>query len=162
IYYALAGNIAINNCFNIKAIHAAVGNPEKEGTTLGIPIIDYTIPSSFGSLELQKKENTEFVGQDVDYDALQAVPLIAIDSLELERIDFAKIDVEGMEMDVLKGAMNSIEKFNPVLLIEVIKSNSQEIVALLTNLGYQVFGLGINILAIHRDDPILDEIKQKL
>ncbi|MGA8320591.1 MAG: hypothetical protein WB774_07170 [Xanthobacteraceae bacterium] len=26
IYYALAGNIAINNCFNARAINAAVSN----------------------------------------------------------------------------------------------------------------------------------------
>ena len=30
IYYALAGNITINNCFNAHAIHAAVG--AQEGT----------------------------------------------------------------------------------------------------------------------------------
>jgi FkbM family methyltransferase len=30
IYYALAGNIAINNCFNVRAIHAAV--PSTPGT----------------------------------------------------------------------------------------------------------------------------------
>lgn len=27
IYYALAGNLAINNCFNARAINAALGNP---------------------------------------------------------------------------------------------------------------------------------------
>lgn len=30
IYYALAGNIAINNCFNVKAIFAALGNPSNK------------------------------------------------------------------------------------------------------------------------------------
>ena len=28
LYYAVAGNIALNNCFNVKAIHAAVGNTD--------------------------------------------------------------------------------------------------------------------------------------
>jgi len=28
LYYAVAGNIARNNCFNVKAIHAAVGNTD--------------------------------------------------------------------------------------------------------------------------------------
>jgi len=37
IYYALAGNIAINNCFNARAIHAAVA--ERQGT-MKIPVLD--------------------------------------------------------------------------------------------------------------------------
>ena len=30
IYYALAGNLAINNCFNARAIHAAVTNAARQ------------------------------------------------------------------------------------------------------------------------------------
>ena len=64
IYYALAGNIAINNCFNARAIHAAVtGQPG----TMKIPNPNYLVPASFGSLELRKRENTEFIGQAIDY-----------------------------------------------------------------------------------------------
>lgn len=31
IYYALAGNIAINNCFNVRALNVALGNPKNRG-----------------------------------------------------------------------------------------------------------------------------------
>ena len=48
IYYALAGNIAINNCFNAIAMHAAISS--EQGIML-IPTPDYLVPSSFGSLE---------------------------------------------------------------------------------------------------------------
>ena len=46
IYYALAGNIAINNCFNVRALNVALGNPKKKGggETLEIPSLDYTKP----------------------------------------------------------------------------------------------------------------------
>src|SRR5580700_8496589 len=48
IYYALAGNIAINNCFNALAINAAVSS---ESGVMQIPSPNYLVPSSFSSLE---------------------------------------------------------------------------------------------------------------
>ena len=66
IYYALAGNIAINNCFNAIAMHAAISS--EQGIML-IPTPDYLVPSSFGSLELKPRAETEFIGQPIDYSA---------------------------------------------------------------------------------------------
>ena len=56
IYYALAGNIAINNCFNAVALNAAIA--DKPGV-LHMPQPDYLRPASFGSLELRKRANTD-------------------------------------------------------------------------------------------------------
>src|ERR1700690_2900174 len=42
IFYALAGNIALNNCFNARAIHAAVGAHEG---SLRIPVPNYRAPA---------------------------------------------------------------------------------------------------------------------
>ena len=68
IYYALAGNIAINNAFNAIAMHAAISS---EPGIMQIPTPDYFIPSSFGSLELKPRVDTEFIGQPIDYSARQ-------------------------------------------------------------------------------------------
>lgn len=164
IYYALAGNIAINNCFNVRAIFAALGNPSNKrggGGFLDIPQVDYTKPASFGSLELKANINNEFIGQNIDYQKTQKVPLISIDSLELERVDFVKIDVERMEVEVLNGAMKTLKKYKPILLIEVLKSPQQEIFDLIKPLGYEIFPMGMNILAVFKDDPVLKHINQK-
>ncbi len=160
IYYALAGNLALNNCFNFRALNVALGCPKKKEEFLEIPMLDYTKPSSFGSLELKFDEKNEFIGQTINKDNTQKVPLISIDSLKLERIDFIKIDVERMEMEVLKGGAKSIEKFCPILLIEIIKSNQREIQDFLQNLEYEIFSMGINILAIHKQDPCIKHINQ--
>ncbi|QMT31601.1 FkbM family methyltransferase [Alysiella filiformis] len=158
LYYALAGNVALNNCFNVRAMYAAVGNPQSNQAYLNIPVVDYTRPSSFGSLELQARENTEFIGQNIDYNNTVAVPLMALDSLNLPRLDLMKIDVEGMEMDVLQGAWASIEQHKPILQIEILKSNPQPIMDALSELGYHFFHFEINLLAIHQDDPALQHI----
>jgi FkbM family methyltransferase len=156
IFYALAGNIAMNNSFNARAIWAAVG---EETGTIGVPVPDYFSPSSFGSLEIRKKDTTEFIGQQINYENTQPVSLITIDGMNFQRLDFVKIDIEGMEMEALRGAAESIRKFRPVLMIEKIKSNETEITELLKGHGYQIFPLGINILAVHDSDPVSKQIQ---
>lgn len=156
IFYALAGNITINNCFNARAIWAAIG----DGTgKIGVPVPDYFRPSSFGSLEIKRNPNTEFIGQDIDYDSLQETSMTSIDALDLDRLDFLKIDIEGMEMEALRGATHSIKKFFPQMMIEKIKSDEHEIKEFLLACGYRIFPLGINILAVHESDPVAEQIK---
>ncbi len=41
-----------------------------------------------------------------------------IDSLELPRVDFIKIDVEGSELEVLEGAMSTLNRCKPVVIME--------------------------------------------
>lgn len=156
IFYALAGNIIINNCLNVTARHAAVG---AENSTLKIPEPNYLVPSSFGSFELKKRATTEFIGQQINYNAPQKeVPLVALDSLKLPRVDLLKIDVEGMEEDVLYGAMETISKSKPILIIEVIKSDKAKIMQFLDNEGYKTFPMHLNVLAIHASDPTLQHV----
>lgn len=150
VFYSLAGNIAINNCFNARAIWSALG--AEQGSIL-VPQPDYCKPSSFGSLEIQQRDTNEFIGQKIDFSEtnMQSVPMITIDSLNLDRVDFIKIDVEGMEVDVLKGGMATIDRDNPILLIENIKSDNTELLSLLKN--YHISELDINYLAIPRSNP---------
>ncbi|MRD47790.1 FkbM family methyltransferase [Caenimonas koreensis] len=158
VYYALAGNIAINNCMNVHAYQAALG--EKAGE-LSIPHANPHVAASFGSLELRKRTNTEFIGQDISYapEKMTTVPMMTLDSLSLPRCDFVKLDVEGMEADVLKGSLDLIKRTLPILMIEVIKSDQAVLESLLKPLGYQVFNLGMNLLAIHQADPTLKSVK---
>jgi FkbM family methyltransferase len=150
IYYALAGNIAINNCFNARAMHAAVG---ASTGMMQVPQPDYLQPGSFGSLELRRTENTEFIGQSIDYDSkLAQVRAITLDSLALPRLDLLKIDVEGMELDVLQGASALILAQRPIMIIEQVKIDRQRLSDTLSRWGYQQFTFGMNVLAVHETD----------
>ncbi len=152
IYYALAGNIAMNNCFNARAVWTAIGASDG---TIRVPVPDYLKPSSFGSLEIRKTEKTEFIGQDVDYSAAKTVEttMRAIDSFALPRLDFIKIDIEGMEMEALSGARNTIAAHKPMMLIEGIKTDLGALTTYLNEMGYRYFTFGINVIAIHTSDP---------
>jgi len=85
--------------------------------------------------------------------------MIAIDDLGLRRLDFIKIDIEGMEMEALLGAAGSIERHRPQMLIEKIKSDESEVSEFLIDAGYQLIHIGINILAIHQSDPVRAKLK---
>jgi FkbM family methyltransferase len=136
IYYALAGNIVINNCFNAVALHAAIS--DKPGVMM-IPVPDYLMPASFGSLELRKTPNTEFIGQPVDYSeaSLTGVQAVSIDS----------------------GAAESIARSKPALLVESIKTNTTTLREWLGARDYHIFHVGMNFLAVHNSDPIRPHIK---
>ena len=156
IYYALAGNIAINNCFNAIAVHAAVSS---EPGVMKIPTPNYTVPSSFGSLELRYRANTEFIGQPINYSENMAViRQLAIDEYNLPRVDFIKLDVEGMELEALQGADQTIKRSRPILLVEKIKSNPEQIGQWFADRGYLLREVGINILAVHSDDKARADI----
>jgi FkbM family methyltransferase len=158
IYYALAGNIAINNCFNARAIQAAVSN---RAGTMKIPVPNYSAAASFGSLELKPGDGAEFIGQAIDYSEsnMVEVPTVSLDSLNLARVDLIKIDIEGMEMDALAGAVQCVGDLRPILLIETIKSDQNAIAAWLYDLGYTILDIGNNFFAIHSTDKCLPHIK---
>ena len=155
IFYALAGNIALSNSFNARAIWAAVSD---SGGTLMIPQPDDTQTASYCSLELLNSDTVENIGQAISYrpESLRAVTAMPIDSLELSRLDFIKIDVEGMEVQALNGARDSIARYRPFLFIEHIKAGLDALNNLLAELGYKSWDVGSNILAIPQEDPAAD------
>ena len=157
IYYALAGNIAINNCFNAVAVFAAVSS--KKGS-MRIPVPDYLTPASFGSLELKSGVSSEFIGQPIDYSDEKSVeiPSLSVDSLGLKRLDLIKIDVEGMELDVLDGAENSIQNHHPILFVEALKVDKDSLRRRLQQLDYRIFSIGMNILAVHKTDKAQEHL----
>ncbi len=158
IYYALAGNLALNNCFNARAIHAAVSN---EAGTMRIPLPNYLVAGSFGSLELRRREHTEFIGQPIDYseNKMTEVRTVNLDSFTFPRLDLVKIDVEGMEPEVLAGAAASIGRLRPILFVEMVKTDRDALRSWFERLGYTVLHTAMNFLAIHNDDKCLAHVK---
>jgi FkbM family methyltransferase len=156
IFYALAGNVIINNCLNVTVRNCAVG---ASCAQIEIPELNQLAPSSFGSFELKKTPWTEFIGQEIDYAKTHPVAQISIDSLRLRRLDFMKIDVERMEEEVLKGASQSIAKHSPIMMIEFVKVGRAAIERLLLPAGYKCYQLDLMLLAVHTNDPLSQHIR---
>ncbi len=48
----------------------------------------------------------------------EMVPITKLDDLQLEGCDLIKIDTEGYELEVITGALATIEKWKPVIILE--------------------------------------------
>lgn len=132
IFYMLCGNIAINNMNNVYCINCAVG--ETEGS-MEVPEIDYSHEGNYGNVTLGENKNWDDKGI-LKY----VVPLITLDKVPVNKCNLIKIDVEGMELGVLKGGRKFIEKYKPFLYIENDREDNEEKVeSLLKEMNYEVF-----------------------
>lgn len=98
--------IELNGLENCKPINAAMG--ERPGK------------SRFVEREFLAGSHMSVAGDD--YGAAIEVEVTTLDLLaeqfNLGRVDLVKVDVEGFELDVLKGAAHVINAFNPRFVIE--------------------------------------------
>ncbi len=150
----------LNTSFNARPFWAAVTS--KQGL-IGVPSPNYFVPGSFGSLELRRTERNEDIGQPIDYsqERLVDVTAVTIDALGLNRVDLVKVDVEGMELEVLEGARGTIGQMHPILAIETLKTDRVALRTYLDGFGYTTFAAaGANVLAIHPDDPTIEVVRE--
>ena len=82
--------------------------------TLHVPYIDDITVTTRASLEAN-------VDADLSYRDIE-VTVATLDSFDLSEIAFIKIDVEGHELPVLRGGVNTIKRSRPNLLVEVEES----------------------------------------
>lgn len=99
----LSANIVLNNMTNIFPMHAAVSDAIGE---IMVPVINPSNPANTAAFKISGHQMGDAVRQ------------VTIDSLGLGRCNMIKIDVEGMEDNVIAGAQETIRKFRPVLFLE--------------------------------------------
>lgn len=138
-FEVLKKNITLNNLNNV-ILHKK-GVADKEGTTKysWIPA-DNPGGSGLENNPMGKPSWIESTTENIE------VELTTIDSLNLEKLDFMKVDVEGYEILVIKGAMNTIQRCRPVISMEVWKDHNngvdlqytKETFKDLLDLGYSV------------------------
>jgi FkbM family methyltransferase len=71
----------------------------------------------------------------------ESVQVSTIDTVRSEssrKISLIKIDVEGHEVKVLRGGLETLEVDRPVIVFECVKDNYADATALLRHIGYQV------------------------
>jgi FkbM family methyltransferase len=124
IFQMLCANLALNGLAQVQATQAALGAAPGE---LHVPPIDYTGAGNFGGIALATE------GGD-------PVPVTTLDALGLPALRLLKVDVEGMEADVLKGGRDTIARTRPLLYVENDREEkSASLIRLVLGMGYRLF-----------------------
>jgi FkbM family methyltransferase len=123
-FQLLCANAMLNGLHNIIAKHAAVGRQPGQVT---YPEIVEGSTGNFGGIGVVETEfQTPFTAPMVRLDDERVVP------------NLLKIDVEGMELDVILGAEKLLTKGRPALYVENDRpEKSADLVGALIMLGYQ-------------------------
>lgn len=128
LFMLLCGNCAMGEHFNVIPIRAAAGATQE---LVALPVYDYNSIGSFGGYSLNSTPD-QHPGC-----AQELIQQLQLDLFAEEKTKFIKIDAEGYESEVLKGAVKLISKHKPVLFIEDDRlDKSKELIAALRNLDY--------------------------
>lgn len=115
VFKVLSENVS-SKCMNV-----AVGDYCGK---IAIPRISYATKGNFGGVSVGSGSNS--------------VDIISIDSLELD-VGFMKIDVEGFEYCVLRGAVETIKRCRPIIYLEDDRiEHSRKLYEFLSELGYRI------------------------
>jgi len=147
IFNMLCGSVALNSITNLYCYNMAVGDRQE---SIEIPQFDYTQPLNFGSIEFGARQR-EVLSQPRRHDPnrVEFVPLTTLDHFAFRRVDLMKIDAEGMELQVLDGAAETIRRCQPVLYVEFVKVDADALRERIVACGdYSVYKNKSNYLCV--------------
>jgi FkbM family methyltransferase len=125
VFQSLCANLALNQCANVYAFNEALGAQSGE---IAVPATNPFAQGNFGGLSL------------IGATSGDRVRMRTLDSLQLAACHLLKVDVEGMEIDVLRGALETIAKFRPALYVENDREEkSKELIGLVFDSGYHAY-----------------------
>jgi len=113
VFQMLSGNAAINNLYNVYTYNIGLG---KENTKVEFEEPNYFEKNDFGTFSLvqdiiTEKTNNKIVVQINTLDWF-------VECYKIPKVHLLKVDVEGMDLDVLIGGSETIKKHLPVIFIE--------------------------------------------
>jgi FkbM family methyltransferase len=127
VYQTLAANIALNDVPNVHAHWAALGSTPG---TEQIADFDMNDAQNFGGFSLHEAYQAPKV----------EVPRMTLDGMKYQRLRLIKVDVEGYELDVLQGALATIEEHHPILYVEADrKERTPALLRWLRLRGYEIY-----------------------
>lgn len=141
----LCGNVALNSLLNVRCYNNAVGAACGE---VQVPVPDYRRRNNYGGFPLDFKTRKE------------SGTMVTLDAIGVVRCDLIKIDVEGMELDVLEGAKRTILSHLPVLYLENNRPDKSGPLLdyISETLQYRIFKHGPNVLCFSRGKPLADDV----
>jgi FkbM family methyltransferase len=117
IFYQLCGNVFMNGIDNVYCYNYALGC---KTFSVNMQDVNYhdTGYVNFGNVRVShpKVYPSDYKGERYLDD--NSVTELALDNFSFKDVAFIKIDVQGYELNVIKGAIKTIEKHRPYIFIE--------------------------------------------
>jgi FkbM family methyltransferase len=159
IYYQLCANTIINSLGNVYTYEAGLSNQEAD---IELEVPDYTAETNIGAFSIDK-EVRENEYECKTSGGKEKIILMTLDSIGFENVRLIKIDVEGHELEVIKGGIETIKANNyPPIIFEAwtwkpwYQEKRKALFDYLEGHGYKIEQLGDNNLARH---PKHEELK---
>lgn len=125
----LTQELSACNPGNIEIVHKGLSS-DVDSATLYIPIYQGHPLTGWASLQ---PGNCPVAQDHLE----KPVEVCRLDDFQLDTVSFIKIDVEGHEVEVLKGAYDTIKTHRPHLLIEVREENFERVSDFFAPLHYR-------------------------
>ncbi len=138
VFKLLNANLALNELWHVQVFQAAVG---REAGMVEVDVLAPSAVFNIGSYRVLKEVGEPSLSPEATPRTV-AVPLVTLDAWSVGQrpIDFIKIDAEGMELDVLKGAEHVLRKHRPLLQVEnELASRSPELLTYLFEMHYRCY-----------------------
>lgn len=126
VFQLLAGNMALNGLTNVHC--EPKGLSDTRGT-MRVPVLQADQAHNWGGTSLAASGETDG----------ELVEIITVDSMGLARCDLLKIDVEGMSIQVLRGARQTIKRCCPIIYLEREKEHWPEVMQFMHQMGYKAY-----------------------
>ena len=95
------------------------------------------VGSSMGNANISSQRHKDTAYTKISMAENGNVNVVSIDGLGIkEKIGFVKIDVEGFELEVIKGMQKTLEENKPFVMIEIWNDNKEAILSIMEDLGY--------------------------
>lgn len=132
LFQAVGGSLALNGYDHVYLHNVGLGS---DPGIAQLPKIDYSVVQDFGTVQLSDETTVEEDGWMND----RVVDITSIDAMDLPRLDFFKLDVEGYEVPALIGALNTIKTHRPWIWVEYFITGAANIKQALGELDEYAF-----------------------
>jgi FkbM family methyltransferase len=178
VFKLLQKSLDSNGAKNVTAYNHALGNDNKMVT---LNAVDYSATSNFGDVGVGSTGDYQIVkifkqcikamlGRSTTIVEGQSIEMKKLDFFDIPSVDLIKLDVQGYEIFVLKGAKKLLERCRPLLIVEFEDFQLQKfgydslvLFQYLRSIGYYLMFLDYKYPSDHVCIPIekLDDFKEK-
>lgn len=153
VFFHLSANLFLNRCFNVSTLNKVCTDTSNQ--VFVMEDIDW---SNSGNARIKKHANQS---------STEMVYSIALDDIDTDSVKLVKMDVQGSETNVLRGARYTLDKVRPFFVVEIeehhlleFESSSKELLNYFIDHDYVLYRINnqypCDHVAVPKEMPVID------